>query len=791
MEKTKKRKGAASFEVVADFKGLEKEQGEAKVAAYIYDRAGYLLGKQPLTFEEGTLGKAVFDLDTAGEKVVVKIGPDVENHRILDKYQPAVEMLAARPNTTEKALIEIPEMRWICWIKLPYFVSGDVKKKEDDGYSPVCWGEVDIYDVDIYYCIIRLPELVLERIRESIIDIIVDPPRMLERFEKIPERIYEIEDDDYDWCGTPSGPIPIPPRPLSVEKKFAQLPAELQFINKRYKGIDTAKARMDTAIQKMSLMERSAWLNTEPLEGIKVSQIINTNTLQFRNLLIDKFQSFRFYLCWYPWIYWLWWPFCRFYTLENLGTAELQAGGTFSKTIMLSVCREDVPDLWFVVRQKIDGVEKTIYKRYPIHCNTYWNHPSGTPVHLVVTDPDAVVCNQPPVTDLLNDDLWVVPLAVGNYSLKRIYGTGAGTLPADNAKIGLYESISAYVGGSYESFTDGPFGGTLPLRFLFSRGLETAGVTHYRIKARKNGAGDWLPLTASVVRHYSHYDTVSESLTFLSYNIGPHTIGTENGLYEICPRNTPLSGAEPDSDWYVINAYVDIMDGYYNSSSITDGYVEFKLELFKKTNPTTVQRVDPATFGGSGIEFRIPDNTDIWNNVTTTDPALVNPALVVADPEAPAFQTFIFKLQINHQEVQGSIAEPITMPSGNTANPCGVLRYNPVPTAPGDPAADTHLTMKYSAWHPKGYAYYHFNICRSTSDSDVRYSTKGRAGTSSVTGEQTVPSPDNRISTLMGSCPMAAFSENMGIYHMAFSGWSRVGGMDKSFDRPFVLAPEE
>jgi hypothetical protein len=779
MEKSKKGKGGALFEVVADFKGLEKEKGEVNAAAYVYDRAGYLLGKQPLTFDKGTLGKATFDLETAGEKLVVKIGPDVENHRILDKYQPAVETLVAKPDTTERAVIDLPEKFWICWLKVPYVVTGDVKKKEDDGYSAVCWGEVDIYDVDIYYCIIKLPELVLERIRESIIDIIVDPPRLFERFEKIPERIYEIGDDDYDWCGTPSGPIPIPPRPLSIEKKFAQLPAELQFINQRYKSLSTAKARMDASIQKMSLMERSAWLNTEPLEGITVSQIINTNTLQFRNLLIDKFQSFRFYLCWYPWIYWLWWPYCRFYTFEKLGTAQLKAGGTFTKTIKLSICRQDVPDLWFVVRQKIDGVEKTIYKRYPVHCNTYWNHPSGKPVHLVVTDPDAVVCNQPPVTDLPVDNLWVVPLAVGNYSLKRIYGTGAGTLPADNAKIGLYESISPYVGGSYETFTDGPFGGTLPLRFLFSRGLETAGVTHYRIKVRKNGVGDWLPLTAPVVRHYSHYDSVTESLTFLSYNIGPHTFGTEIGVYEICPRKTPLSAVEPDSDWYVTNAYVDIMDGYYNSSSITDGYVEFKLELFKKMSATTVQRVDPATFGG-GIKIKIPSNIDIWNNVTTTDPALVNPALVVADPENPAFQTFILKLRINHEEVHGSIAEPKAMPSGNTANSCGVLRYN---------ATDTYLEMKYSAWHPKGFAYYHYNICRSTSDSDVRYSTEGRVGTSSVTGEHTVPSPDNQITTLMGTCPMAAFSENMGIYHMAFSGWSRVGGMDKSFDRPFVLAP--
>jgi|GEM_PF-1122907 len=771
MEKSKKGKASASFEVAANFQGLTKEQGEARIAAYVFDRAGNLLGKEPLKFVEGTTAKASFEIEAERENLLVKIGPDVDDTRVLERYQPSVGVVV--PDKTEILDMLIPDKTWFCWLKVPYVVRGDVKKYDENGNSPICYGNVDIFDVDVYYCILKLPDLVIERIRDSVLDIIIDPPPLVQRFEEIPEDIYQLEDDDYDWCGTMGRRVPVPPKPYVIEKKFEVLPEELQFISRRYKSLSTAKARMDDAVKKMSVIQKSNWLNTEMLEGIKVSKILNTNTLQFRNLLIDKFQVFRFYLCWYPWIYWLWWPFCRFYTLEKLGTAALKPDGSFEKTIWVSICRKDIPDLWFVVRQKINGIEKIIYRRYPIPCNTYWNHPSGKPVHLAVTDPDAVACQQPPQTDQDDDELWIVPLAVGNYSLKRVFGTGAGTLPADNAKIGLYETISTSVG----SFDEGPFGGGMELRYLFSRGLETSGVRYYRIKARTNGTGDWVPLTHDVVRHYSHYDPVVESLTFLPYQLGPQTVGTENALFEICPRETPLQASEPDSDWYDLDAHVDRVDAYYNSSAVTDGYVEFKIELFNAGGV----RVNPATFGTGGIEFRLPNNTDIWNAVTTIDPALVNPALLVPDPEAPAFQTFIFRLRINHEAPNGSVAEVEAYPSGAKANACGVLRYTPT---------DTSITMTYSAWHTHGFARYYYSLYRSTSDKDLLYSANGDVGTSSVTGQHSVPAPQKNITNLMGTCPMAAFSENLSVYHMAYNGWNRVGGMDKHYDRPFVLAPE-
>ena len=223
----------------------------------------------------------------------------------------------------------------------------------------------------------------------------------------------------------------------------------------------------------------------------------------------------------------------------------------------------------------------------------------------------------------------MVPLAVGNYSLKRIYGTGAGTLPADNPKIGLYKSIDTGLGGALATFTDGPFGSLVGLRFLFSPALEPAGVKYYRIKAPANGAGAWSSLTRPVVPHYSHYDSASKSLWFLPYTLRPRTVGTQNGVFEIPPLNPPNKAAEPYAQWYVIDATVDLMNGYFDTTTDVPhgyGFVDFKLEIFDAAG----NRVNPAT---KWIPFRIPSTEDVWGVITTADPATVNPALVCPEPD--------------------------------------------------------------------------------------------------------------------------------------------------------------
>jgi hypothetical protein len=770
MTKTSSKAKLTTLEVNVILEELTDDQGWPNVAAYVFSRSGRLLAKQPLEPDAAkpTAGQAVLELEAEREDVVVKIGPDVEDVGRLKRYHPAVDKVLITPEKKAVLSFEIVKSAWWCWLKLPYVVTGTVEKQTDGYKVPICTGEVDIYDVDIGYCFLRLPNLVIERIRDSIIDVVVDPPPF--ELAEIPRRVHW---DDNNWCGTGPKP-PFPPVHVDIIKKLETLPPEWAFAKQRFEALSTARTRMTTAMQEMTPVEKRAWLNTEAVAGVQVSQLLYSNTAQFRGLLLEHFQAFRFWLCWYPWIYWLWWPYCWWYSLEKLGTAKLQPDGSFSKTVWLSICRHDTPDLWFVVRQKINGVERVIYARHPVPCNTYWNHPSGKPVHLVVTDPNAVVCYQDPETGEDPADLWVAPLAIGNYSLKRVYGTGAGSLPADNAKIGLYEAISTHLSGSLATFNDGPFGGRLGLRILFAPALESAGVKYYRIKYRSNGTGDWSPLTDKVVRHY-----VDGSSYIKVYPLGPQPVGTEDTLFEIPPGN-PLSPPQPIAMWVVHNATVDLINGYLDSTGISNGYVEFKLELFDAAG----NRVDPATFMTSGIAFKLPGNNNVMGNIPLVDASTVNSALVQSDPEDPTFQAFIFRLQIDNRKPKAAIDEPHVNPSGNVAGPCGMLRYNPPPTAPGDPPMDTSVTMTYQARHQRKFAQYRFRLYRGKTH---LHTEEGQAGDYGLSGSFTVAPGASQIVSLLGGCLEAAFSENLSVWNMAFNGWSRVGP-DASAVRAFALA---
>ncbi len=772
MDQKQKEREKGILEVVIKLKGLVQTQEEKwpNFAAYLFTRSGRFLEKTELKkdTESPSIGRGRFQTAPEEEMLVVKVAPDVEDVYDLNRYQPLAARVVTKPGRSVTMPFHVDMKRWLCWLRYPYVVTGNVEKDLGDHKIPVCHGDVDIYEVDIN-CIYRLDPGIIEKIRAAIIDIIVDPPPI-----RIPREPVWPDWEDDDYCGTGPRP-PVPPKHLDIRSKLVKLPPDWSFAVERHDRLSTAEERMNAFLKEMDISEKQAFISSEVFEGVKASSILYSNTRQFQELLVEKFQAFRFCLCWYPWIYWLWWPHC-WYSLNKIGTAEIQPDGSFTETVWISVCNRDTPDLWFVVRQKIGSIDRTIYKRYPIPCNTYWNHPNGTPVSLVVTDPDAIACQPDPGIDLSSTDMWIVPLAVGNYSLKRIYGTGAGILPTTNAdpKTGLYESIHTGLGGSLSTFHEGPFGGTLGLRYLFSKALESAGVKYYRIKYRSNGAGDWIPLNHEVVRHYSDYDPVSHILSFPSYKLGPGKVGIEDDLFEIPPETPPNAAADPTAAWVVINAGVDLMNGYLDTTKIADGFVDFKMELFDGSG----SRVDPASFGG-GILFRLPANDDIWNNITTADPAAVNSDLLGPDPEAPAFQAFIFRLVIDNHKPVAVIDEPVVAPSGNSTDTCGMTRYE---------ATDTYLTMPYQARHPERFALYRFWLYKAANNI---HTIEGQAGDMGASGSFIVDPAHTGISlivNLMGGCPEAAFSENLHVWHMNFNGWHRVGP-DASAVRAFALTP--
>jgi hypothetical protein len=390
---------------------------------------------------------------------------------------------------------------------------------------------------------------------------------------------------------------------------------------------------------------------------VKVSQILYSNTAQFRNLLIKNVLPFRFWLCRYPWIFWIWWPYCRYYTLEKLGTATLKPDGSFSDVIWLSVCRTDKPDLWFVVRQEINGIERRIYARYPVPCNTYWNHPSGDPVHLVVTDPNAIACHKP-VPGMA--DTYVMPMGIYEdewYEVDQAHIKSA-VVPSTPlpAACGLYSS------------TD-PYGTRLDLRMEFGDDLRDLlppnnGVRYYRWSFRKHGETGWTHIDTPISHRY--IAVVSGHYVILSERLGPDSVGIENNLFAV---------PDPDKSWLHNRDdlacaiwHTAVLDGASYVPQIPNGQYDLRLEMFDKNGV----KLTPVA---GGFTFTLP----------TASTGTVDDALFVE-----ADGSLILHVYIDNTPTEADIKSVAL--NGVKAGECQFLKYS-------NKASDT-VEIEYVAYHP-------------------------------------------------------------------------------------------
>lgn len=725
------------LEVSVELKELKKEQEWPNMAAFVFSRSGRLLDKQPLKPDpkKANFGTVKFQITTNLQNVIIKVGPDVPDTEMFEKYQPVTERILLPEKPKIKFVIE--KLFWICWLKIPYFINGTVKKQKPGPDAPICAGEVDIYDVDIKYCFYKLPDFVIERIRDGILDVVVDPPPIdppVIDFEK-PIRWWDWEDDG--WCGTVPRP-PFPPKRVDIQHKLETLPKEWAFAKQRYQMLPEARTRMNKTLNNMSLIDQRSFLNTELVEGVKISQLLYTNTTQFRTLLFEKFVVIKFWLCWWPWIYWLWWPYCG-YSLEKLGTATLQADGSFSKTVWLSVCRHDTPDLWFVVKQKINGIERVIYARHPVPCNTYWNHPSGQPVHLLVTDPNAIACHQP-VPGI--GDPYVLPMGIYEdewYDVNQahIISTCDPATPLPST-CGLYKSSD-------------PYGTRLDLRMQFHDDIYNNGIRFYRWSYRKHGNTLWVHIDTPIIHRYikqvapGDYSVIGEEL-------GPVSLAPagEDDLFKV---------PDPDKSWLDNRndlAYAIWYTAKWNGSiyipQISDGKYDLRLEMFDSGGV----KVKPSV---AGFKFVLP---------TAYLGPLDDALFIEADG------SLIMHLHIDNKDTVADILSVAL--NGMKAGDCQFLEYD-------NKEIDT-VDIEYVAYHPTTshnfLHHYTMNIRRGISGTYV----------GSVYETTSASSPTTRsffVKDLLGAFDRCAFAIWLHSWPRTRDGHSRIRAYEAGDSSAFAL----
>jgi hypothetical protein len=555
VEKTKgkgnlpKREFETKFEIIAELKELKKGEERPTIKAYLFSPSGELLDSQPLDAKGQTTLATKRALRTRGRFQVV-VGPETEQIKRLRDFRARTQIVHADPDSEviKVPTFEILKPTWSCWFGTLYNIVGEVKKKivvdaDTTVYVPICEADVEIYEVDYRKCILTLPDSIIEKIREELLERVKPwppwPPRYIDKPKVMPR-------------------VPKPPAPITVE------------LGPRWSSFGAEASSEHTVLEYRS----QTFSATELASDVSFAEIESGSTARFRQFLLDKASVFRPLMC-------LWFPHLFFYSVTSLGTVKTDVTGHFQKSIIFW-CPTEEPDLYFVVRQTIGGLLKNVYAPRPVPCYTHWNYKSGTNVTLIVTDPDAYGCFEQVPTD--KTGVYVMPLGIGWdgwYEVQQAHIKPPAIYEPDR---GLYMGINP---------SGDPYGTRLDITMQFHDGLRSLpgdGVWYYRWSYRKEGTTNWTHITTPII--HRHLTMVAGEPAIMAERLGPTDVGSESDLFEV---------PDPSKDWVVINQndrafaiwHTARWEGGDYIPNIPNGKYELQLEMFDENG----NNVTPAAAG--------------------------------------------------------------------------------------------------------------------------------------------------------------------------------------------------
>jgi hypothetical protein len=269
--------------------------------------------------------------------------------------------------------------------------------------------------------------------------------------------------------------------------------------------------------------------------------------------------------------------------------------------------------------------------------------------------------------------------------------------------------------------------------------------------------------------------------TYQAYPVGPHTVGSNSGLFEFKPVTPPTSPTDPGTvvvrewtsgnlsevaaSWNTVLAAPPL-----SADNISDdaGDFEVKVEVF---DPAGAQVMPgPSTFTFLAL------NSD----QTTTRAATAG---------EQAGGAFILRVHVDNNGVNAALPQP-SIGGVAASDDCGFLRYE----------AGDLVHVQFHASHPNSHAVFGFGITRG-SNALASASTlapyvevaASSAPTASATPYTKIGGNYQRDFTpveLVGTCVNAAFAASLGVYGKAFNGTDRLG-LDASRLIAFALAELE
>lgn len=716
---------------------------EIPLSAFLFTRSGKLLQRQVIRSGEislETTGEDPRDLRLfiapADEKAAALIS-SIGGLTSLKPYETVIEHIKEQQFT----ILPIPEAlsRW--WLFCRCRVTGRVSKWFNIDHiwqdRPICQARVHISDIDaIRYWIFRIPDEIIARIPDLVR---VPFPR-------------------------PPIPDPGPLREFRVADINAQPPSQNLF-----KTQSLQENQLTSGYQLSAL-------------GEDIRQTLASGNLtQIREAIVANFQLFHPYFCLWP----ILWPY--FYHADELAVVYTDVNGRFDTNIWYR-CAGDHPDIYIWVEYMIDGVWTTVY-RPSIPCHTRWNYSCGTEIPIHITDPRVHWgCNEV----IPGEIVWIKTIGT-HTSVSHIYQHHMLQPPPGQSlaydRIGLTDASAIYdpwflptTVGDYKR----PFGGSLAFLLQFSSGLPSAGIYHYRWSYRQIAHAD-LSLafdTFHILDNAAHKGYTFEYLDTYgvkhfgsnSVKLGPFAVGGNDALYIIPPTNPQMApfNVPEDSPFWDQNTHSITFD----SSALSDGLYEFKLELFDQSG-ALLSSIAKTT-------FQVPDYSTFSPSVNAPDDLLVNPSGTNAD-------AYRMIMRIDNASCNANIYTVEVNGEPSSSDCCGFVSYKPEGVEAG-------LSLSFLAAQANNLAVFNFRASRGTCSDPTMSALANVNGVvnDSANGylraSNSVYEKNFAPSNLLGTCyeagnGKAAFAEELWVAAMATDGTFRLKDNDASGVAAFALEP--
>jgi hypothetical protein len=498
------------------------------------------------------------------------------------------------------------------------------------------------------------------------------------------------------------------------------------------------------------------------------SGLLSSSQITIHNTIYNNFHLLHPYICLWPWF----WPY--FYFCDEIATVYSDCNGRFNYEY-LNIANDK--DIYVWVEVCINNQWVTVY-RPTLPCNTHWNYACGSDINISITDSRVLPCNCG--QHLQGELVWF--RSIGEYA------TALHIEQADANTVSLQGVNFPNVGCTdvLDSNRINPFGSSLYFKLLFGDGLPKTGITHYRWRKTriKDAALNNILFPGTTVVNglvqKTYFVITTDGSGHMHFETKAVTLGAEgsgeNIGYRIPHWDIYQDPGVPAADKLLTIQWTspDFWSALVDSNSLSDGLWRFDLELLQ-LNAGVFQLVSVPK-----QVFQVSDYNNSGNSVDAPNEYLN----IDSGNLSKAFNLQV-KVRIDNAHCNADIQDANITVNGITeySGKCGFLHYTDV---------NQNVYISFIASHPRNFATFGFSVVKGNNTDPINPSINQYGYVISSAGIYTLSggifSDNVPVSQLLGTCPQAAFAENLYVYSRATNGTRRLYEYDASDTNAFALS---